>query len=67
MSIASDGATIYFHAIEYFALRAHINVNHIIVNARSYITNFENNITGTGYIQQIHDLHKIIPKEQINS
>lgn len=67
MNIVPSGTTIYFHAIAYFALRAHININHIIVNARSYIANFENNITGTGYIQQIHDLHKIIPKEQRNN
>lgn len=64
MNILPNGTTIYFHAIECFVLRAHINISHIIVNARSYIANFENNITGTGYIQQIYDLHKVIPKEQ---
>lgn len=53
MNIVPSGTPTYFYAIEYFALRVHININHIIVNTRSYyIANFENNTTGTGYIQQ---------------
>jgi hypothetical protein len=51
MNIVPNGTIIYLHAVEYIALWDHIIINHIIVNPRSYIANFENKITGTGYIQ----------------